>query len=238
MTKRRGGAAYGAQIGAFNPKRAGAPDSQFERDATGLGFRLICGVDEAGRGPLAGPVVAAAVILPFAWEGDDAFVLPPSLSGLNDSKVVSERAREDLFEALCALADVSIASVSASTIDARNIRKASLEAMRLAVIGLPYPPDFALVDGRDEPPGLPIACTAIIKGDGRSLSIAAASICAKVARDRMMIAADEVYPQYGFANHKGYGTQAHRDAIADYGPCALHRRTFAPVRAALMGQKP
>jgi ribonuclease HII len=233
LARRARGASYGAQSGAFlAPKQAG-PDSQFEAQAHGLGFPRVCGVDEAGRGPLAGPVVAAAVVLP-SWVDDGALCFPASLAGLNDSKQISEGLRDQLFAELCQIADVSIASVSATTIDARNIRKASLEAMRLAVLGLPEPVSFALVDGRDEPPGLPCAATAIIKGDGRSLSIAAASVCAKVVRDRMMVAAERLYPGYGFASHKGYGTEVHREALARLGPCPIHRRTFAPVRKALM----
>ncbi len=234
LAKRARGASYGAQSGAFVAPKQTGPDGQFEAQAHGLGFRRVCGVDEAGRGPLAGPVVAAAVVLP-SWDEDGELRFPPSLDGLNDSKQISEGLREQLFVELCQIADVSIASVSAATIDARNIRKASLEAMRLAVLGLPEPPSFALVDGKDEPPGLPCAATAIIKGDGRSLSIAAASVCAKVARDRMMVAADRLYPGYGFATHKGYGTEVHREALERLGPCPLHRRTFAPVRKALMG---
>ncbi len=229
-----GRASYGAQLGAFNKRGPSKPDGAFEKQALDLGFSTICGVDEAGRGPLAGPVIAAAVILPHWLDDTGDLSFPQALSALNDSKQITQNLREQLFDELLRTAEVSIASVSAATIDARNIRKASLEAMRLAVLGLPSPPSFALVDGKDEPPGLPCASTAIIKGDGRSLSIAAASICAKVARDRMMVAADRLFPQFGFASHKGYATQAHRDALQTFGPCPLHRRTFAPVREALM----
>lgn len=225
---------YGPQKGAFNPTSISGPDDSFEKQARGLGFSRICGVDEAGRGPLAGPVVAAAVVLPFQDAAEQGHSLPPALAALNDSKILSEPVREALFASLCEVADVSIASVSASTIDARNIRKASLEAMRLAVAGLPGGATFALIDGRDEPPGLTCAARAIIKGDGRSLSIAAASICAKVARDRMLVMHDRLYPGYGFAQHKGYATQMHRDALAKLGPCPIHRMTFAPVRKVLM----
>lgn len=233
MAKRSRGSVYGAQSGAFAKTKQTGPDGHFEAQAHGLGFARVCGVDEAGRGPLAGSVVAAAVVLPHWYEEPDTFCLPPSLEGLNDSKQITEGLRDQLFAELCQIADVSIASVSAATIDTRNIRKASLEAMRLAVLGLPEPPSFALIDGKDEPPGLPCAATAIIKGDGRSLSIAAASICAKVARDAMMVSADKLYPEYGFATHKGYATEVHREALARLGPCPLHRRTFAPVRDAL-----
>lgn len=225
---------YGPQKGAFNATATTGPDDSFERQARGLGFGQICGVDEAGRGPLAGPVVAAAVVLPFWDEAIGGLAIPSSLSGLNDSKTVAEPIRDVLFATLCEVAEVSIASVSAATIDVRNIRKASLEAMRLAIAGLPGGAGFALVDGKDEPPGLSCAARAIIKGDGRSLSIAAASICAKVARDRMLVMHDRLYPGYGFAQHKGYATQMHRDALAELGPCPIHRMTFAPVRKALM----
>lgn len=225
---------YGPQKGAFNATPATGPDDSFERQVRGLGFGQICGVDEAGRGPLAGPVVAAAVVLPFWDETSDGLAMPSALAGLNDSKTVAEPLREAMFATLCQVAEVSIASVSAATIDARNIRKASLEAMRLAVAGLPGGAGFALVDGKDEPPGLTCAARAIIKGDGLSLSIAAASICAKVARDRMLVMHDRLYPEYGFAHHKGYATQMHRDALERLGPCPIHRMTFAPVRKALM----
>jgi ribonuclease HII len=228
------GATYGAQLGAFNKRGPSRPDGSFEKQALDLGFSTICGVDEAGRGPLAGPVVAAAVILPHWIDDAGDLTFPQTLSALNDSKQITQNLREHLFDELLRTAEVSIASVGAGTIDTRNIRKASLEAMRLAVLGLPTPAGFALVDGKDEPPSLPCASTAIIKGDGRSLSIAAASICAKVARDRMMVAADQLFPQFGFASHKGYATQTHRDALQTFGPCPLHRRTFAPVREALM----
>lgn len=225
---------YGPQKGAFNATPPTGPDDSYERQVRALGFGQICGVDEAGRGPLAGPVVAAAVVLPFWDEVSGGLDVPDGLAALNNSKTVAESTREALFETLCQVADVSIASVSAATIDARNIRKASLEAMRLAIAGLPNGAGFALVDGKDEPPGLPCAARAIIKGDGRSLSIAAASICAKVARDRMLVMYDRLYPDYGFAQHKGYGTKMHRDVLAELGPCPIHRVTFAPVREAIM----
>lgn len=225
---------YGPQKGAFNATEPTGPDDSFERQVRGLGFDQICGVDEAGRGPLAGPVVAAAVVLPFWDDAKGGLAVPSTLAALNDSKTVAEPVRNALFATLCDVAEVSVASVSAATIDARNIRKASLEAMRLAIAGLPNGAGFALVDGKDEPPGLTCAARAIIKGDGRSLSIAAASICAKVVRDRMLVMHDQLYPGYGFAQHKGYATQMHRDALAELGPCPIHRMTFAPVRKALM----
>jgi ribonuclease HII len=229
-TLMHGGRRYGPQTGPFRRTPPG-PDFSLEADACALGFLSVCGVDEAGRGPLAGPVVASAVILPASVAKAPG---AHGLAGLNDSKQLSEAMREQLFAALCQHALIAIASVSARFIDSRNIRKASLEAMRLAVFGLPRPPDFALVDGKDEPPGLPCAAQPIIKGDGRSLSIAAASICAKVTRDRMMDHLDGLYPGYGFAQNKGYPTPAHRDALGRLGPSPVHRRTFGPVRAALM----
>ncbi|MBV6658635.1 MAG: ribonuclease HII, partial [Devosiaceae bacterium] len=199
-----------------------------------MGFRTVCGVDEAGRGPLAGPVVAAAVVLPFGDDGSGNLTLPPRYDALNDSKQLAESTRDALFERLCEEAVVSIASVSARTIDDRNIRKASLDAMRRAVLGLQAWASFALIDGTDVPEGLPCAGNAIVKGDGRSVSIAAASICAKVARDRMMVAADRAYQGYGFAAHKGYATPTHKAALDALGPSPIHRLTFAPVRAAAM----
>ncbi|MEM6710735.1 MAG: ribonuclease HII [Pseudomonadota bacterium] len=221
-------------MGSFVRQRLNGPDATYEQQARQLGFSRVAGVDEAGRGPLAGPVVAAAVVLPLSLTNDGPFIAPTELEGLNDSKQVTEAKREHLFETLCAVAEVSIASVSVAFIDARNIRKASLEAMRLALIGLPTPPSFALIDGKDEPPGMPCAGRALVKGDARSLSIAAASICAKVTRDRMMVAADRSYPGYGFAEHKGYATPVHRASLQELGPSPIHRRTFAPVREALV----
>lgn len=197
-----------------------APDFSFELSAKGDGFWPVAGADEAGRGPLAGPVVAAAVIL-------DPDAIP---EGLDDSKKLSAQARERLFEAILATSEVSIASASAGTIDATDIRKASLEAMRRAVAGLTSSARFVLVDGRDVPPGLSCHAKAVVKGDARSLSIAAASIVAKVTRDRMMARADLAHPGYGFALHAGYATVTHRRAIEAQGPCALHRMSFRPLR--------
>lgn len=198
------------------------PDFSAERQLTRVGRMAICGVDEAGRGPLAGPVVAGAVIL-------DPDALP---DGLDDSKRLSEAAREMAFAAILSTARaVAFASVSAEDIDATDIRKAALAAMRRAVAALAFPPDFALVDGRDEPPGLPCGARALVKGDRRSLSIAAASIVAKVMRDRMMDAAGRRWPDWGFASHKGYGSAAHLAAIARHGGLKrLHRFSFAPLK--------
>ncbi len=182
--------------------------------------RLIAGVDEAGRGPLAGPVVAAAVIL-------DPDNIP---EGLNDSKKLSEQVRLSLFTRILAVADVSIASSGPTSIDRTNILLASLDAMRRAVDGLARKPDCALVDGRDVPQGLCCQASAVVRGDARSLSIAAASIVAKVTRDRMMRRSALLYPNYGFESHVGYGTRTHLAALADHGPCVLHRMSFRPIR--------
>lgn len=177
----------------------------------------LCGVDEAGRGPLAGPVCAAAVILPPDLE----------LEGLNDSKKLSEKRREALYPLICeqALA-YGIAFASEQEIDELNILQATFLAMRRAVGQLGQKPDLALVDGNREPDFGDIPVRTIIKGDSRSANIAAASILAKVTRDRFMLEQDAVYPQYGFAVHKGYGTQKHYAALREFGPCPIHRRSF------------
>lgn len=189
----------------------------FEHAAMEEGFSLICGVDEAGRGPLAGPVCAAAVILPPDLE----------LEGLNDSKKLSEKRREALYPLICeqALA-YGIAFASEQEIDELNILQATFLAMRRAVGQLGLKPDLALVDGNREPDFGDIPVRTIIKGDSRSANIAAASILAKVTRDRFMLEQDAVYPQYGFAIHKGYGTQKHYAALREFGPCPIHRRSF------------
>lgn len=181
------------------------------------GARFVCGVDEVGRGPLAGPVGVAAVIL-------DPGNIP---GGLDDSKALTAKRREALYETILesALA-VSIVFAPASEVDAFNIRGATLRAMARAVAALNQQPDFALIDGRDIPPGLVCPAEALIGGDARSVSIAAASIVAKVARDRLMARLDALYPGYGFARHAGYATAAHRAALTTLGPCALHRRSF------------
>lgn len=188
----------------------------------------VCGVDEAGRGPLAGPVVAAAVIL-------DPRAIPV---GLDDSKRLDAERRDTLFDRICATAHVSVATASAATIDATDIRAATLATMRRAIAGLAVRPRVALIDGRDVPPGLAIEVRALVKGDQLSVSIAAASIIAKVVRDRLMIAADATWPGYGFADHKGYGTARHLAAIARLGACPLHRLSFAPLKSAGTGAGP
>ena len=186
---------------------------------------LIAGVDEAGRGPLAGPVVAAAVIL------DE---LKP-IRGLADSKKRSPRRREALFDEIMAKAlCCSIAEASVAEIDRLNILQASLLAMKRAVEGLRLPPARVLVDG-NQLPRLRVACEAVIGGDASVPAISAASILAKVHRDRLCERLHEQHPQYGFAEHKGYGTAAHIDALRRHGPCEVHRRSFAPVRE-LLGQ--
>ena len=196
------------------------PDFSLESRAKRRGIWPVAGTDEAGRGPLAGPVVAAAVIL-------DPKRIP---EGLNDSKKLSAAQREALYERILAEATVSIASSSPRRIDLIDIRKASLDAMRRAVAGLDQDARHVLADGRDVPMGLLCSGEAVVKGDGRSVSIAAASIIAKVMRDRMMVRAGLVYPHYGFEVHAGYGTDRHRSAIVTHGPCPLHRMSFRPLK--------
>ncbi len=177
---------------------------------------IVCGIDEAGRGPLAGPVCAAAVILPPDWEPD----------GLDDSKKLSPARREALYDEITRRALAwSVAFASEQEIDEVNILQATFLAMRRALAGLKSAPDFALVDGNRDPVlGIPTRCE--IKGDGRYACIAAASVLAKVSRDRLMDEMDARYPQYGFVRHKGYPTKAHYEALAKFGPCPIHRRSF------------
>lgn len=189
----------------------------------------IAGIDEAGRGALAGPVVAAAVILSLSQE------IQEKLQGVNDSKKLSAQAREALFLRIThyALA-YSISHQPASMIDAIGIMPANKLAMQTAVAQLAPTPEFLLVDGRIRLAQLNIPQQAIVRGDSQSLSIAAASILAKVTRDRLMIEMDRQYPQYGFAQHKGYGTEMHRIALKKYGPSPIHRHSFAPIRQTLL----
>ena len=187
------------------------------------GKLAIAGVDEAGRGPLAGPVTAAAVIL-------DPDNFP---KGLNDSKKLTEKRRELLFDEILKTSHVSWCSLNAETIDLINIREAALRAMEVSVARLPVKADYAMIDGRDVPKALSSIGEAFVKGDARSLSIAAASIIAKVVRDRMMVVADKDYPQYGFTGHKGYGSKKHREAIAEFGGSPLHRKSFSPLKQLL-----
>lgn len=192
------------------------PDYSIENELTQKGYTSICGVDEAGRGPLCGPVVAAACILP------DGLVI----EGLNDSKKLTEKKREALFDVICESAIAySIAEASVEEIDRMNILEADLLAMRRAIDGLSVKADFAIIDGniaRD----FQIPAMAVVKGDARSMNIAAASILAKVTRDRMCIDLDAQYPEYEIAKHKGYGTKAHMDALRKYGPSPIHRKKF------------
>jgi len=199
---------------------ADQPDYSFETQLMSVGTAPVAGIDEAGRGPLAGPVVVAACIL-------EPSHIP---SGLNDSKKLTAAKREALYEQILATSHASIVSVSAQTIDAINIRAATLQGMAQAVRGLAVQPAYALIDGRDVPPGLPCPGEALIKGEARSVSIAAASILAKVTRDRLMARAAEFWPGYGFERHMGYGTEAHLDAIKRLGPCPIHRLSFAPLK--------
>ena len=197
------------------------PDFETERALMAGGYRRVAGVDEAGRGPLAGPVVAAAVVL-------DPQAIP---DGIADSKVLDMARREAVFAALCETAEISFAYGCVSTVDRINILQATLTAMRRAVRGLARPADMILIDGRDVPKGLPVEGRALIGGDGRSLSIAAASIVAKVIRDRLMTRCDPAFSGYGLASHKGYSTKAHQAALTALGPSRLHRRSFWRVAA-------
>ena len=199
---------------------------QFEQRLWARGVQWVAGVDEAGRGCLAGPVVAAAVVLHPNVE----------LPGLDDSKKLSTRKREMLYDAILAQAlSTSVAKVAPQEIDQLNILQASLKAMRKAIDGLKIVPNHVLVDGHIRP-GTCLEETALVEGDARSLSIAAASVLAKVYRDRLMVEFDETYPDYGFAGHKGYGSPDHLEALRLNGPCKLHRHSFAPV-AQLLGPK-
>lgn len=186
----------------------------------------VCGVDEAGRGPWAGPVVAASVMF------DAADTIPP---GLNDSKKLKAAAREKLFEALMAMDGIAygIGIATAQEIDALNIWQATQLAMRRAVEAMAVPPEFALIDGNLKPAPFPCPTRPVIGGDGLSLSIAAASILAKVTRDRMMAHYAKEYPQYGFERHAGYGTALHQQALAAHGVCPIHRTSYAPIRVIL-----
>jgi ribonuclease HII len=192
------------------------------------GVARVAGVDEAGRGPLAGPVVAAAAVLPSKWAESG---LPHELEGLNDSKQLTAVQREKFFAFLTACPEVqyAIAQVGAGKIDAINILRATHRAMNDALAQLRPAPEHALVDGRPVKT-MAVPHTAIVQGDARSYSIAAASVLAKVTRDRLMLEFDRQWPKYGFAGHKGYGTAQHLAAIAIHGPCPIHRRSFAPLR--------
>lgn len=192
-------------------------DPKFDQNFRDLCGGLVCGVDEAGRGPLAGPVYAAAVIL-----SPDR-----PIEGLNDSKKLSERKREALYDVIIERAEsYCIASASVAEIEEYNILGATYLAMTRAVHGLAVRPDLALIDGNRIPPQLGVSAQIVVKGDAQSESIAAASILAKVTRDRLLLEMDAQYPQYGFAQHKGYGTAAHTAALIEHGPCPEHRPSF------------
>ncbi len=193
------------------------PDYSYENKALNNGYKLVCGVDEAGRGPLAGPVCAAAVILPLGLE----------IEGLNDSKKLSEKKREALFPVITekALA-YSVAFASVEEIEKHNILEATYIAMNRAIGGLGLETDFALIDGNRIPRDISVDCETVVKGDSLSMSIAAASVLAKVTRDRFMLELDEKYPRYNFKKHKGYGTKEHMDLIRQYGPSECHRPSF------------
>ena len=193
------------------------PDYEFEKAAVNSGFSCICGVDEAGRGPLAGPVCAAAVILP---EG-------AVIEGLDDSKKLTEKKREKLYDIIKETAVAySVAYGTLEEIETVNILEATYLAMNRAIEGLSVKPDLALTDGNRIPRGIKIPCETIVKGDSKSMSVAAASVLAKVTRDRLMLEYDKKYPEYNFKKHKGYGTKEHTELIKQYGPCEIHRFSF------------
>lgn len=192
------------------------PTYKYEQAAVDSGYPVVCGIDEAGRGPLAGPVFAAAVVLPIGCE----------IPGLNDSKKLSEKKREELFDIITEKAIAySVASSSEKEIDDINILQATFLAMRRAFDGLSVKPDMALIDG-NKAPGLDASEQTLVKGDAKSMSIAAASVLAKVSRDRYMLEMAKLYPDYEFERHKGYGTKLHYEKIAEYGISDIHRRTF------------
>jgi ribonuclease HII len=201
---------------------------KYEREILQKGILRVAGADEAGRGPLAGPVVASVVCLPLEWIQNG---IPRKLFGLNDSKQLTEEEREKFFGVLTTSPEVSyaIASIDEATIDAINILQASLRAMNEAFLQLQPIPEHTLVDG-PHIFSLKTPQTPIIDGDAKSFSIAAASVLAKVTRDRLMREMHQLYPHYGFANHKGYSTPEHLAALAEYGPCAIHRRSFSSIR--------
>jgi len=197
-----------------------ACDLSRERALRARGFSLVAGIDEAGRGPLAGPVIAAAVILPLDF----------ALVGLDDSKKLTAKKRESFHATLTTCTEIhwAVGAASVEEIDTLNILRATHLAMARAVEALPAKPDHALVDGLPVR-GLPVDHTALVSGDTLSVTIAAASIIAKVTRDRLMVELDAQYPQYGFARHKGYGVREHLAALRHHGPCPVHRRSFQPV---------
>ena len=196
---------------------------ELERSLFDRGIKVIAGVDEAGRGPLAGPVVAAAVIIP----PDYNFV-----TKIADSKKLTVRQRQASFDEIKQNCEYSYSVISEQDIDRDNILNASLYAMGQALTKLKTEPEWVLVDG-PHCPDIKYPCSPIINGDAKSISIASASIMAKVIRDAIMLKYDKIYPEYGFASHKGYGTKAHFKAISEYGPCPIHRKTFQPIKSLL-----
>lgn len=201
------------------------PDFQFESSFMTNNSGLIAGVDEAGRGPWAGPVVAGAVIFP-------ELKIPDFLAQkLDDSKKLTPAKREELFEKLHSCgALIGCGSASVEEIDRLNILQATFLAMRRAIDSLPAVPSFALIDGNKVPPGLPCPAQALVKGDARSLSVAAASIIAKVTRDRLMAELAKEFPYYGWGKNAGYGTKAHQNGLAEHGICVHHRKSYAPIK--------
>ncbi|MDR0914906.1 MAG: ribonuclease HII [Oscillospiraceae bacterium] len=199
----------------------------FEKGLWQSGFKAICGIDEAGRGPLAGPVCAAAVVLHTNSLG---------IPGVNDSKKLTEKRREELFDVIIAeAADYSIAFATVEEIEEINILNATMLAMQRAVNGLKTPADYVIIDGNTMPPNLQTPAQTIVKGDAKSQSIAAASILAKVTRDRLMLEYAKEYPQYFFEKHKGYGTKIHTEQILKYGASPIHRNSF--LKKILSGKK-
>lgn len=193
------------------------PDYTFENNAKLNGYKIVCGVDEAGRGPLAGPVCAAAVILPENCQ----------IVGLDDSKKISEKKRAVLFDEIIEKAvSYCVAYGTVEEIEQFNILNATFLAMNRAIDGLSVKPDFALIDGNQTPKGVKIPVETVVKGDSKSMSIAAASILAKVTRDRLLTEYDKKYPMYNFKKHKGYGTKEHYEMIKKYGICDIHRKSF------------
>ena len=195
------------------------PTLDIELSLQNQGYRYVIGVDEAGRGPLAGPVVAAAVYIPDGFDTE----------GLNDSKKLSSKKRELFYNKIVNSCPHSVSFVDEKLVDSINIREATKLAMRNAILQMDHA-DYAIIDGNFIPELIKIPAQAVIGGDALSISISAASIIAKVQRDAYMEAIDCIYPVYGFSKHKGYGTQMHRESIKTYGPCPLHRKTFGGVR--------
>jgi len=205
--------------------------SEIEKKLKQKGYKIIIGVDEAGRGPWAGPVVAAAVVLPDRAQNRASDIL---LDRITDSKKISEKLREELFDLICEQGKYGVGIVSSFLVDRLNVLGATFRAMREAVAKLsrtlPTEIDYVLVDGNLEIPRLSYLQRPVVHGDYLERLIAAASIVAKVTRDRLMLKLDKKYPQYGFAQHKGYGTIQHREMLLRYGPCPVHRRSFKPVQ--------